>query len=67
MTQMDLLRAMEEKGIRGLHRQHLSNALNGNMTPLWARRIEIGLDLPKFTLVKMTGAKMKEIEILGDM
>ena len=68
---MDLVRAMEAKGITGVHREHLSEALNGRMSPLWARKIEIGLDLPKYTLVKMAGtpkssAVMKEIEMLGD-
>ena len=74
MSQMDLLRAMEEKGITGLHRQHLSEVLRGSaiMTPAWARKIEIGLDLPMYTLVRMVGmpktvAGMKEIEKLGDM
>ncbi len=35
--------------------QHLNNAINLKMTYAWARRLEIVLDLPEFSLVKMVG------------
>lgn len=71
MSQMDLVRAMENKGIKGIHKQHLSEALNGRITPLMARKIEIGLELPKYSIVKIVGfpktmAGMKEIEKIGE-
>ena len=53
---MDLIRAMEAKGVTGVHRSHLSDALNGNMFPTMARKIEIGLDLPENSLVKLVSS-----------
>lgn len=62
MSQMDLIRAMEAKGVTGIHREHLSEALNGRMFPIMARKIEIGLDLPENTLVKMVKPTTKKIK-----
>lgn len=59
MSQADLLRKMEAKGIKGVHKEHLSEALNGKMFPIMAERIEIALDLPKDTLVKMVNSSRK--------
>ena len=57
MTQAELLRKMKKMklGDDNLHKQHLSRALNSKMTFIWARRIEIALDLPEYSLVKMAG------------
>ncbi len=60
---MDLIRAMEAKGITGVHRSHLSAALNGNMFPIMARKIEIGLDLPENSLVRMVPSVKKARKI----
>ena len=58
MSQMDLLNKMNElnlgDGVK-LHKQHLNNAINIHMSYVWARRIEIALDLPENSLVKMVG------------
>ena len=62
MRQADLIRAMEAKGIP-MYRTHMSEALNGRMSCLMARKIEIALDLPKYSLVKMTGVKLTEAVI----
>ena len=59
MSQKDLIEAMEAKGITGVHKEHLSKALNGRMFPIMARKIEIGLDLPENTLVKMVNSTNK--------
>lgn len=59
MTQMDLLRKMNElklgKDGKELNKQHLNNFINGtsDVTSIWAKRIEIALDLPKDSLVNM--------------
>lgn len=63
MTQMDLVRLMEQKGLTGTYRQHVSEALKGKITPLMARKIEIALDLPRFSLVKATGTKLNNLEM----
>lgn len=70
MTQQDLVDEMIKKGLTGVYKTHISTALNVKMFPFMARKIEIGLDLPKYTLVKMVGmpktkAGMEEIERLG--
>lgn len=67
MSQMDLVRAMKAKGLKGVYKEHVSEALNGRMFPIMARKMEIGLDLPKYSLVKIVGmpkteAGIKELE-----
>lgn len=71
MRQADLVRAMEAKGLKGVQREHVSEALNGKIYPAMARKIEIGLDLPKYSLVRMTGVPitesvMKQLEKIGE-
>lgn len=58
MKQVDLLNKMKELKLaeeKTLVRQKLSNAINIRMGYVWARRIEIALDLPEYSLVKMVG------------
>lgn len=58
MTQADLLRKMKELKIADeetLVKQKLNNALNIQMGYTWARRIEIALELPDYSLIKMVG------------
>jgi arginine repressor len=71
MTQNDLVRAMQDKGIKSVYKTHISEALNIKMSPVMARKIEIGLDLPKYSLVKIVGmpvtrAGIQEIERIGN-
>lgn len=73
LTQMDLIRKMNEMDLGNgvqLYKQHLNNAINGDMSFLWARRIEIVLNLPKYSLVKMVGnpteLQWKKIMGVGD-
>lgn len=73
MTQVDLLRKMQDLKLaddKTLVRPKLSEALNGKMGYTWARRIEIALELPEYSLIKMVGTpteyewtKIKEIKI----
>lgn len=53
-----------------LCKQILNNALNKKMGYTWARRIEIALELPDYSLIRMIGnpteaewRKIKEIKI----
>ena len=74
MTQMDLVRKINKLNLgngKELSRCHLNNFLNGTekQTVTWARRIEIALNLPKYSLIRMIGKtteleenKIKEIE-----
>lgn len=58
MTQKDLLDKMKELNLakdETLVKQKLNNAINIKMGYTWARRIEIALDLPEFSLIKMVG------------
>jgi len=62
MKQIDLLNKMKELKIaddRTLVKQKLNNAINIRMGYTWARRIEIALELPEFTLVRMVGNPSK--------
>lgn len=58
ITQADLLRKMKELHLakdETLVKQKLNNAINIKMGYTWARRIEIALELPEYSLVKMVG------------
>ena len=58
MTQMDLLNKMKKLKLakeETLSKQHLNNSLNIQMGYTWARRIEIALELPEYSLIKMVG------------
>ncbi len=58
MTQKDLLDKMNKLKLGNdieLNKQHLNNAINLKMTYIWARRIEIALELPQYSLVRMVG------------
>lgn len=60
MTQMDLLRKINDLNLgngKELSRCHLNNFINetGGISFVWARRIEIALELEKYSLVKMLG------------
>ena len=58
MTQMELLNRMKELKLADeitLCKQHLNNSINIKMGYIWARRIEIALDLPEYSLIKMIG------------
>ena len=75
MTQRDLAREMERIGFKGVHYQHIGNLINGTDTKIrygLARKIEIALDLPEFTLINMVGRpsetkikQLKEIKANG--
>lgn len=72
MTQIDLLNKMKELKLaedKTLVKQKLNNAINIKMGYIWARRIEIALDLPEYSLIKMVGnpseaqwKKIKEVK-----
>lgn len=58
MRQADLLAKMKELKLaddKTLVKQKLNNALNIRMGYTWARRIEIALELPDYSLIKMIG------------
>lgn len=58
IRQVDLLNKMKELKLaddKTLVRSKLNNAINTKMGYTWARRIEIGLDLPQYSIVKMVG------------
>lgn len=61
MTQADLLRKMQELNLENVDRCHLNNFINGTSgkSYVWARRIEIALDLPDYCLIKMIGNPSK--------
>lgn len=73
ITQKQLLDRMKELKLaneKNLCKQILNNALNLKMGYTWARRIEIALDLPEYSLIRMIGTptekewkKIKEIKI----
>lgn len=54
MSQKDLLERVQElfpEDPEGaINKHHLNNSINGNLQPMWARRIEKGLDLEEGTL-----------------
>lgn len=72
ISQAELLRRMKKLKIaddKTLVKQKLNNAINLHMGYTWARRIELALDLPEYSLVKMVGnptplqwKKIKEIK-----
>lgn len=58
IRQVDLLNKMKELKLaddRTLVKSKLNNAINTKMGYTWARRIEIALDLPEYSLVRMVG------------
>jgi len=57
ITQADLLRKMKQLnlGDENLHKEHLNEAINKRMSFVWGRRIEIALNLPNYSLIKMIG------------
>lgn len=58
MTQADLLKRMKQLKLaedKTLVKQKLNNAINIKMGFTWARRIEIALELPEYSLIKMVG------------
>ncbi len=62
MSQMDLLRKMQNLGFDGVHKTHINNFINGTETMIrygLIRKIEIALDLPEFTLINMAGRPSK--------
>ena len=71
MSQMELLKKMRKLELaddKTLVKQKLNNAINIRMGYTWARRIEIALDLPEYSLINMVGTpteyewkKIKEI------
>lgn len=72
MTQADLLRVMQEKKLGKVDKCHLNNFIKGTgpRSFLWAKRIEIALDLEKDSIVKMIGkptdyeiVKMEDLEV----
>lgn len=73
MTQKDLLDRMKKLKLadeKTLVKQKLNNAINIDMGYTWARRIEIALELPEYSLIKMVGnptesewRRIKEIKI----
>lgn len=58
MTQVQLLNKMKKLKLaedKTLAPQKLNNAINIKMGYVWARRIEIALELPEYSLIKMVG------------
>lgn len=58
IRQVDLLNKMKEIKLadnKTLNKSKLNNAINSKMGYTWARRIEIALDLPEYSIVKMVG------------
>ncbi len=58
MTQAQLLNKMKKLKLaedKTLAPQKLNNAINIKMGYVWARRIEIALELPEYSLIKMVG------------
>ncbi len=58
MSQADLIRKMRTLKLaedRTIVRPKLNYALNHKMGYIWARRIEIALELPDYVLIKMIG------------
>ncbi len=74
MRQADLLAKMKELKLaddKTLVKQKLNNALNIRMGYTWARRIEIALELPDYSLIKMIGnpspQEWKRIKLIKPM
>lgn len=65
MTQAQLLKRMNELKLgpngKELNKSHLNNFINGTGTTgyIWARRIEIAMELPEGSLIKMIGNPTK--------
>ena len=58
MTQVQLLKKMKKLKLaedKTLVPQKLNNAINIKMGYIWARRIEIALELPDYSLIRMIG------------
>ncbi len=59
MTQADLVRKIQEVGFtKGVNLPHINNIINGTeKTPHYSllRKIEIALDLPEYSLIKIAG------------
>lgn len=58
LTQKSVLERMKELKLadeKTLVRQKLNNAINIKLGYVWARRIEIALDLPEYILINMIG------------
>lgn len=58
IRQVDLLNKMKELKLgeeKTLVKSKLNNAIHTKMCYTWARRIEIALDLPEYSIVKMVG------------
>lgn len=56
ITQMELLRkikSIEPENAEKMHIEHLNEAINNRLIPIWAYRIEKALDLEKGTLLKL--------------
>lgn len=73
IKQVDLLNKMKELKLaddKTLVRSKLNNAINTKMGYTWARRIEIALDLPKYSIVRMVGRpteyEWKKIKEIGE-
>ena len=74
MRQADLLAKMKELKLaddKTLVKQKLNNALNIRMGYTWARRIEIALEVPDYSLIKMIGdpspQEWKRIKLIKPM
>ena len=53
---MELLRkikSIEPENAEKMHIEHLNEAINNRLIPIWAYRIEKALDLEKGTLLKL--------------
>ena len=62
MTQSQLIKRMHKMGFTGVNATHISNFINGSdkeMRYTLIRKIEIALDLPEFSLIKMAGSPTK--------
>ena len=73
MSQADLLRKMQELNLGKVDAPHLNNFINGtapNNSYVWARRVEIALDLPEYSIIKMIGTptefEWKKIKEVGN-
>ena len=69
MSQIDLLRKLQNLGFEGVYLTHINNFINGKDTVIrygLIRKIEIALDLPEFTLINMVGrpseTKIKQLK-----
>lgn len=69
MTQMQLVRKMKAMGFTGVEKTHVGNFINNTDKEVrytLIRKIEIALDLPEFSLIKMAGnpteAQLKKLK-----